>query len=53
MAVKLTSKSNTRTIGVAFADASIREIGVAEFIDNDMFSNTEVSTSPLYPGAFY
>jgi len=28
-------------MGVAFADASIREIGVSEFVDNDLFSNTE------------
>ena len=37
MALKL-SKGETRTVGVAFADASNREIGVAEFVDNDLFS---------------
>jgi len=31
-----------KTIGVAFADASLRELGVAQFVDNDLFSNTEV-----------
>jgi DNA mismatch repair protein MSH2 len=41
MAVRLSNKANTRTMGVAFADASIREIGVSEFADNDLFSNTE------------
>ena len=38
------SSSNTRTknVGVAFADTSTRELGVADFVDNDLFSNTEV-----------
>lgn len=30
-------------IGAAFADASARRLGVAEFLDDEMFSNTEVS----------
>ena len=42
MAVKLSSKGESKMVGVAFADASNREIGVAEFLDNDLFSNTEV-----------
>lgn len=42
MAVKLAMKDKARLVGVAFADASIREIGIAEFVDNDLFSNTEV-----------
>ncbi|KZV87734.1 DNA mismatch repair protein [Exidia glandulosa HHB12029] len=41
MAVKLSSKGEVKNVGVAFADASNREIGVAEFVDNDLFSNTE------------
>lgn len=36
------AKSNNKAIGVAFADTSIRELGVADFVDNDLFSNTEV-----------
>lgn len=32
----------TKSVGVAFADTSVREIGVAEFVDSDMFSNVEV-----------
>lgn len=36
------SNVKTKTVGVAFADTSIRELGVAEFVDNDLFSNTEV-----------
>ncbi|KAL9709930.1 MSH2 protein [Leucoagaricus gongylophorus] len=35
------TKSKNKAIGVAFADTSVRELGVADFIDNDIFSNTE------------
>jgi DNA mismatch repair protein MSH2 len=46
MAIKLAStsdgKTKLKTVGVAFADTSIRQLGVADFIDNDLFSNTEV-----------
>lgn len=42
MAVKLSSKGDAKSVGIAFADASNREIGVSEFVDNDLFSNTEV-----------
>ncbi|EIN09262.1 DNA mismatch repair protein [Punctularia strigosozonata HHB-11173 SS5] len=34
-------KATTKNIGVAFADTTLREIGVADFADNDLFSNTE------------
>jgi len=43
LAVKLQVKGDQKIIGVAFADASIREIGVSEFIDNDVYSNFEVA----------
>ncbi|KAI0635322.1 DNA mismatch repair protein [Trametes polyzona] len=36
-----TSAAKTKTIGVAYADSSTRELGVADFVDNDLFSNTE------------
>ena len=36
------SNARTKTVGVAFADTSIRELGVADFVDNELFSNTEV-----------
>jgi DNA mismatch repair protein MSH2 len=45
LAVKLQIKGDQKIIGVAFADASIREIGVSEFIDNDVYSNFEVLTN--------
>ena len=41
------SKEKSRTIGVAFADTNTRELGVSEFVDNDLFSNTEVLLSRL------
>ncbi|QRV82157.1 DNA mismatch repair protein MutS [Ceratobasidium sp. AG-Ba] len=41
MAVRLTKREGGRTVGVAFADASAREIGVSEFPDNDLLSNFE------------
>lgn len=36
------STVKTKSIGVAYADSSTRELGVADFVDNDLFSNTEV-----------
>ncbi|KAF9004638.1 DNA mismatch repair protein [Cyathus striatus] len=49
MAIKLATapagtsgtKGQVKTVGVAFADTSIRELGVSDFIDNDLFSNLE------------
>lgn len=42
MAVKILSKAaEARTVGVCFADASVRELGVSEFMDNDLYSNFE------------
>ena len=45
----LPSKAKTRTVGIAFADTSVRELGVADFPDNDLFSNTEVSVKSFLP----
>ncbi|KAG6841000.1 hypothetical protein C0991_002780 [Blastosporella zonata] len=46
MAIKIAnapagSGAKLRTVGVAFADTSVRQLGVADFVDNDLFSNTE------------
>ena len=42
LAVKVTAKaSDAKHVGVCFADASVRELGVSEFVDNDMYSNFE------------
>lgn len=42
MAVKILAKaSEARSVGVCFADASVRELGVSEFLDNDLYSNFE------------
>lgn len=43
LALNLRVKDSVKTVGVAFADTSVHEMGVAEFVDNDLFSNTEVS----------
>lgn len=39
----LSSKAKLRSVGIAFADTTVQEIGVSDFIDNDLFSNLEVS----------
>ncbi|KAG7086447.1 hypothetical protein E1B28_002400 [Marasmius oreades] len=47
IAIKISStpaaagKAKQKTIGIAFADTSVRELGVSDFVDNDLFSNTE------------
>ncbi|KAL5594325.1 hypothetical protein BROUX41_001267 [Berkeleyomyces rouxiae] len=41
MAVKISIKADQRSVGVCFADATVRELGVSEFLDNDLYSNLE------------
>ncbi|KAJ9148483.1 DNA mismatch repair protein msh-2 [Pleurostoma richardsiae] len=42
LAVKISTRTTeARSVGVCFADASVRELGVSEFLDNDLFSNFE------------
>ncbi|RKF76695.1 DNA mismatch repair protein msh-2 [Golovinomyces cichoracearum] len=42
IAVKISAKaSEIRTVGVCFADTSVQELGVSEFLDNDLYSNLE------------
>ncbi|PKS13001.1 hypothetical protein jhhlp_000342 [Lomentospora prolificans] len=42
LAVKISAKaSEARSVGVCFADATVRELGVSEFLDNDLYSNFE------------
>ncbi|KAG8623156.1 hypothetical protein KVT40_008132 [Elsinoe batatas] len=42
LAVKVSARaSEARNVGVCFADASVRELGVSEFVDNDIYSNFE------------
>ncbi|PWY92571.1 hypothetical protein BO70DRAFT_281625 [Aspergillus heteromorphus CBS 117.55] len=42
LAVKISAKAGeARSVGVCFADASVRELGVSEFLDNDVYSNLE------------
>ena len=42
LAVKVSARAGeARNVGVCFADASVRELGVSEFLDNDLYSNFE------------
>ena len=42
LAVKASAKAGeARSVGVCFADASVRELGISEFLDNDLYSNFE------------
>ncbi|CAO3586126.1 unnamed protein product [Absidia cylindrospora] len=41
MAVKWKVAGDKKTVGVAFADAGVKEIGVSEFLDNELYSNLE------------
>ncbi|KAJ1324463.1 DNA mismatch repair protein MSH2 [Microdochium nivale] len=42
LSVKISTKTTeARSVGVCFADASVRELGVSEFLDNDLYSNFE------------
>ncbi|KAH7018324.1 DNA mismatch repair protein msh-2 [Microdochium trichocladiopsis] len=42
LSVKILAKTTeARSVGVCFADASVRELGVSEFLDNDLYSNFE------------
>ncbi|KAJ4303830.1 MSH2 protein [Kalmusia sp. IMI 367209] len=42
LAIKVSAKAGeARNVGVCFADASVRELGVTEFLDNDLYSNFE------------
>ncbi|KAF8546585.1 hypothetical protein OG21DRAFT_1527736 [Imleria badia] len=52
IAIKIASatsseKAKTKTVSITYADTCVREIGVAEFVHNDLFSNTEAL--PLAP----
>lgn len=42
MALKVVLKDGGRTVGCAFVDVQERLIGVAEFVDDENFTNTEV-----------
>ncbi|GAA5858048.1 hypothetical protein JCM8547_006678 [Rhodosporidiobolus lusitaniae] len=41
LALKLQVKDSVKTVGIAFADTSLQEMGVSEYVDTDLFTNTE------------
>lgn len=48
LAVKVSTRAaEGRSVGVCFADASVRELGVSEFVDNDVYSNFESTVIQL------
>ena len=47
LALKVAVKDGVKTVGIAYADTSMRDMGVSEFVDNELFSNTEVRTVEL------
>jgi len=40
-AIKVESNNNETKIGVSYADATFRKMGITEFLDNDIYSNFE------------
>lgn len=42
IAVKYGISGENKSVGVAFADTTINQLGVSEFIDNELYSNLEV-----------
>jgi len=44
-AISVTNADNNIHVGVAMADQTTREFTIAEFIDNDRFTNLEVRAS--------
>lgn len=42
LAVMLKIFEDQKFVGVAFADTTVQELGVSEFVDNDLYTNFEV-----------
>jgi DNA mismatch repair protein MSH2 len=47
MALRIQVKDGGRTVGVGFVDVQEKLIGVAEFVDDENFGNTEVGPDTL------
>ncbi len=44
-ALRISQKNDEKKVGLAFIDATHRRFGICEYVDNDLFSNTEVMES--------
>ncbi|CAG8589386.1 13980_t:CDS:2, partial [Acaulospora colombiana] len=42
LAIRVSKLDNVKTIGTAFADTSIRKLGISQFAETELFSNIEV-----------
>lgn len=43
LAINFRIRDGVKTVGIAYADAVERQMGISEFVENDIWSNTEVS----------
>lgn len=43
IAVKVAVTDGLRTVGVGFADGTLKKLGVSQFVDNDQMANFEVT----------
>lgn len=50
LALHLKMQNGVLMVGAAYADATNRDLGVAEYADNTLFSNTEVSSKTSHTG---
>ena len=50
LAITYRMKDGIKHVGIAYVDSVDRRLGVTEFVENDIFSNTEVRPS-IFPFA--
>lgn len=49
IAIRLATEGKERVLGVAYVDQGMKRLGMCEFIENDQFSNLEVSQWSFRP----